>query len=104
MTDFERAIKDIGAVIKSNKYELDKKNISGAVPMPLRSVKEAYEALLFKQTMMQIIKGFEINQPRALGRANGCQSRIEPYATGYDMDILYSAFELLRESINEYFD
>lgn len=103
MTDFDRAIKDIGAVINSNKYELEKKNVSGAVPMPLRSVKEANEALLFKQKLMAIVKGFEINQPRAISRANDCQSRLEPYAVGYDMDILYNAFDALRATLNEFF-
>ena len=40
----------------SNKYELEKRNINGAVPMPLRTVKEAYDALLFKEKMMSADK------------------------------------------------
>ena len=60
MNDFERAIKDISAVMNANKFELEKKNVSGAVPMPLRTVKEAYSALMFKQRMLKLLHDFEV--------------------------------------------
>ena len=97
MNDFERALKDINAVVNANIYEVRRKNLGGAVPMQLRSVKEAQEALLFKERVMDIIN----SQHYTAEMIDACQVNLEENAVGYDIDMLYTAFDLLRIAIEE---
>lgn len=101
MTDFERALLDLEGVIESNKWELSRRNVSGAVPMPLRTVQEAYSALKFEKELMRKVRAFEATKQRALDKIDTCDQYTE------DMDVadtVHLSCEVMKILLTRYFD
>lgn len=56
MTDLDRAMSDLYPVMKSAHIDLNNKRMNGAYPMPLRTIKESFEALTFEKDIMNIFR------------------------------------------------
>lgn len=96
LNDTERAIVDIGKVISHSP-----RNCSGAVPMPIRTLQESYDALVFEQSVFNIVREFAKNRQEA-------EQRIE--STHYtcpninsDMTV-HDALDILKLALSRYFD
>lgn len=101
MTNFEKAIRNLNKVMDCCR---DEKNISGAVPMPLSTVKESLEALVMKEKLLSFFDGFEINEERSQRRLNHCFDMISPSCqTISDIEVLEMVFNIADFLITQYY-
>lgn len=104
MTEFDMALTDLGAIIKTFDYAMKKKDMYGSVPMPLRTVNEAYNALTFEKELMDVVHGFEVTKSRAFERVDNCERHIksscdiDPWA----VDVLHNACDVLKIVLSRY--
>ena len=106
MTTFDMAIVDLNNILSYFQYAIKQNDVSGSVPMPLRSVNEAYNALTLENELMNAVYGFEVTKDRAMERIDNCERHIksscdiDPWA----VDVLHTACEVMKIVLNRYHD
>ena len=101
MTNFEKAIRNLNKVMDCYR---DEKNISGAVPMPLSTVKESLEALVMKEELLSFFDGFEINEARSQRRLDHCFDMVFPSCQTYpDIEVIKLVFNIANFLLTRYY-
>ena len=106
MTTFDMAMVDLKSIMTSYQYAVRQNDMSGSVPMPLRTVNEAYNALLLENDLMNIAHGFEVTKARALERLENCERHISSSADvdPWAIDVLHTACAMMKIVLNRYHD
>ena len=102
MTDLERSICDLEKILSHYKPYLDQKHLSGAVPMPLRTVKSAFDALVLSNALYTLVKGFDVGKERSEKRIAQCEAHM-PELSALDRDTVEIALKALSVIIDHYY-
>ena len=105
MTDFEKAIYDLDKIITHMRGPISRNDLSGAVPMPLRTVKHSFESLSLEDAIFDKLDGFEVNMSRAEKRLTSCEDSIQSQCdlSNLDSETLAIAMGVLKMFLNRYY-
>ena len=102
MTDRDKAIYDLDKIIYTMRDEIAKGRLSGATPMPLRTVKQSFEALILEDDLLKLMRGFEVTKERALKRIDAYEQE-EEYGRNAYSDVVELSCQVLRILAERYF-